>query len=178
MKTIVKGKVIYTSYKLCENLERWSYAYNLHIPEKIANLSIENAVKTLNSRLIELEKDKIRIQNGEPLYVLTKKDYDYETFYKTENLNYTLNEGDRIHIDEETHKIEAVEGVDTNCIIYYTDKIIKEVLNEEQYKNILDKAGKITSDCITKVEKSIYYYNKIISETIKENNKKWWQFWK
>lgn len=130
MKTIVKGKVLYrSSMRSSVDEARIRKILSFYPPEHIKRHR-NNVLKSL-------------ISYG--------TDYDYETFYTTDNINYTLSVGDYIHINEETYRIEKVEGTDKDCVIYYINKIIKEC-NNHNYNEQAKEINKLIDEYIENCE--------------------------
>jgi hypothetical protein len=151
MKTIVKGNIVKNTYyvdlyRLNENL-RWQL-YTIKTKDEFYNI-----IEYLNEYMKSQDK-----------YInIISEVIDYESFFESDTLDYTLKTGNYIFIDNLNYRIEKVEGTDTNSIIYYTNNIIKVVDD----KNSLDKALKERNDFFNSY---INTFNNRIMEI--ENSKK------
>ena len=88
---------------------------------------------------------------------------DTPTYFDSCDIDYRLIQGDYF----KENLIEKVEGVEDNCIIYYTDKII-EINDNLEEKSYIKKEVEL----LNKIEEERY------NNYLGKESKKWYQFWK
>ena len=97
--------------------------------------------------------------------IKTMQDFvSYETYFESDGILYRLHTGEEF----EGNIIEKVEGKENGDIVYYTDKILNIDLNESSKNELQDNLYKMTQNIEEQVRE----------EYDKENEKKWWKFWK
>lgn len=184
MNTIVKGKHQIITYSLTNTNN------SIFKPDPFFYMSLGEQ-HYLNS-LINLKE---RIENSSELICIAQNipvTIDYESFYTTDKLDFTLSVGDLLFIDDLSYKIERVEGINNNTIIYFVDNVLscEEDFNSlEATKKLFDEWKQIKLNEIEQTKKDIEFNkklqnkiaeknNEIDSYIAKQYNKKWYQFWK
>lgn len=181
MKTIVKGKIQEVKY----NFDYPMLYFGMRDYMWITYLNYNNEQQLERNKA---EKDKI-LNYIESDYI--SKSYsiiDYETFYTSDKLTFTLNVGDLIFIEDNSYKIEKVEGIDDNTVIYYVDNILRIEEDLISYEVASKELIEYKNKKLEVINKDIEYYQKQIEadsnvkniekEIDRIPNKKWYQFWK
>jgi hypothetical protein len=126
----------------------------------------------------DIEDNILKIQQWDDMKHIYSKSVvsDWETFFKADYLEYTLNVGDSIFINDSSYKIEKIEGTDDNTIIYYVDKILKEDEDLASLEESKLQLQNLKNQLIESNQKALL--ERRSSRISKESKKRWCQFGK